>query len=68
MAEVLTSEHFDSENCIRSVIGGYRSNVMSTPLDPYFRRRIVMLWKSGENISSIVWILQMEGRKQRGKQ
>jgi len=36
---------------------------MPTPLDPYFRRRIVTLWKSGENISSIVRVLQTEGRK-----
>ena len=36
---------------------------MSTPLDPYFQRRIVTLWKSGENISSTVRILQTEGRK-----
>ena len=36
---------------------------MPIPLDPYFRRRIVTLWKSGENISSIVRVLQTEGRK-----
>ena len=36
---------------------------MPIPLDPYFRRRIVTLWKSGENISSIVRVQQTEGRK-----
>ena len=36
---------------------------MPSPLDPYFRRRIVTLWKSRENISSIVRFLQTEGRK-----
>ena len=69
MAEVLTSEYFDGENCIRSVILEseltvvVRAKLCLPPLDPYFRRRIVMLWKSGENISSIVRILQTEGRK-----
>ena len=36
---------------------------MSAPLDPYFRRRVIALWKGGENVSSIVRILHTEGWK-----
>ena len=54
MADVLTGEHFDVcksyTRCdIRERINhDCKSEVMSTPLDPYFRRRIVSLWKRGE--------------------
>ena len=37
-----------------SVVSACKNKVMSTPLDPYFRRCIVSLWNKGENISSIV--------------
>ena len=65
MAEVLTSEYFDAENRIQSVIleridRGCKREVMYTPLDLYFLPRIVALWRSGENIASI---LHTEERK-----
>ena len=68
MAEVLTSEYFDAENRIQSVIleridRGCKREVMYTPLDLYFLPRIVALWRSGENIASIVHILNTEERK-----
>ena len=65
MSEVLIGEYIDGENCIRSVIleselHGCKGEVMYTPLDLNFLKHILALWRSGENITTILHILYKE--------
>ena len=69
MADVLTGAYFDvcksyAKCDFRERINlDCKSNVMSTPLDPYFWTCLVSLKSIRDNISSTVQIWRMEGRK-----